>query len=268
MSYTFILVARGNSAPMPSVTPEEPAWPPVLKASWLNQTFVHWPFRPVDVQALLPEGLLADEYDDLAWVSLTPFLMAGVRPAVVPATPRFTTFPETNLRTYVRRPNGRDGVWFLSLEVASAAMLATRYVVGAPYHLGDLGMSEHGDTVVYTGTRRGGEPSYHLRIRRGEPVQPSDRDIWLTSRWRGYTRRFGILFETPVEHEPWPLSSGIIEQFSETLTHAAGLPAPTGEPVVHFSGGVQHVRVGASRPLLKWRNRDVSGSRPQNDQVE
>jgi uncharacterized protein YqjF (DUF2071 family) len=37
-------------------------------------------------------------------------LMAGLRPVAVPIKPRITTFPETNLRTYVRRPNGRDGI--------------------------------------------------------------------------------------------------------------------------------------------------------------
>jgi hypothetical protein len=31
---------------MPSLSPDERAWPPVLKAGWLQQTFVHWPFRP------------------------------------------------------------------------------------------------------------------------------------------------------------------------------------------------------------------------------
>ncbi|NMI01674.1 DUF2071 domain-containing protein [Pseudonocardia sp. K10HN5] len=231
--------------------PDVRAWPPVLEAAWLKLTFVHWPFRPADVQRLLPRGLLVDEFDDMAWVSLTPLLMAGVRPAGVSVAPRSTTFPETNLRTYVRRPDGRDGVWLLSLEVASAVMLTARYAVGAPYHLGDLSVSEHGGALVYAGARRGGEPSYHLVIRPGERIQPSDRDIWLTSRWRGYTRRFGILFETPVEHEPWPLSTGVIEQFSETLANSVGLPAPAGEPVVPFSEGVRNVRLGASRPLLR-----------------
>jgi uncharacterized protein YqjF (DUF2071 family) len=149
-------------------------------------------------------------------------------------------------------------VWFLSLEVASAVMLAARYAVGAPYHLGDLSVSEHGGTVVYAGARRGGEPSYHLVVRPGDRIQPSDRDIWLTSRWRGYTRRFGILFETPVEHEPWPLSGGSIEQFSETLLSSAGLPAPGDEPVVHFSEGVRDVRLGASRPLLREHRNDAA----------
>jgi hypothetical protein len=63
----------GNSPHMPSLSPDERARPPVLKAGWLRQTFLHWPFRPADVQVLLPPGLLVDEYDGMAWVSLTPF---------------------------------------------------------------------------------------------------------------------------------------------------------------------------------------------------
>jgi uncharacterized protein len=236
---------------MPSLSPDERAWPPVLKAGWLKQTFVHWPFRPADVQAILPRGLLVDEYGGMAWVSLTPFLMAGLRPAGVRRHPAFKTFPETNLRTYVRRPDGRDGIWFLTLEVGSATMLTARYAVGAPYHLGDLSVSEHGGAIAYAGARRGGGPSYHLVVRPGDPIESSDRDIWLTGRWRAYTRRFGILLETPVEHEPWPLCTGVIEQLTETLVRSAGLPAPNGDPVVHFSTGVRNVHLGASRPLRR-----------------
>ena len=135
-------------------------------------------------------------------------------------------YAKTNLRTYVRRPDGRDGIWLLSLEVGSAAMLAARCAVGAPYHLGDLSLSEHDGAVWYAGARRGGDPSYHLIVRPGDPIQPSHRDIWLTGRWRAYTRRWGILFETPVEHEPWPLSTAVIEQITETLMRSTGLPAP------------------------------------------
>ena len=72
--------------------------------------------------------------------------------------------------------------------------------------------------------------------------------MWLTSRWRAYTHRFGRLWETPVEHEPWPLRDAAVDVLDETLTTAAGLPAPTAEPLVHFSEGVRHVRFGASRP--------------------
>ncbi|MFF1306336.1 YqjF family protein [Streptomyces sp. NPDC058307] len=223
---------------------------PALRARWLRQTFVHWPFRPEDVQALLPPGLVVDQYDGAAWVGFTPFVMADVRPPGVPASaPWLPTFAETNLRTYVRREDGRDGIWFLSIEVACPLMLAAR-AVGAPYTLGDLRVTTDGDTVSYTGSRGAGRVSYRLDVRPGEPLQPTERDVWLTSRWRAYTRQLGVVLETPVEHEPWPLAGAAVDVLEETLTAAVGLPAPLDEPVVHYSPGVRHVRLGPSRPLF------------------
>ncbi|MDH6566260.1 uncharacterized protein YqjF (DUF2071 family) [Streptomyces sp. SAI-117] len=223
---------------------------PVLRTRWLRQTFVHWPFPPEAVQALLPRELVADEYDGVAWVGLTPFVMADARPAGVPAAvPGLPSFAETNLRTYVRREDGRDGIWFLAVQVACPLMLAAR-AVGAPYTLGHLRVGTDGDTVSYTGRQGGGRVSYRLDVRPGEPVQPTERDVWLTSRWRAYTRRLGVLFETPVEHEPWPLAGAAVDVLEETLTAAVGLPVPLDKPVVHYSPGVRHVRLGPSRPLV------------------
>ncbi|WP_229923412.1 YqjF family protein [Streptomyces candidus] len=228
---------------------------PALRADWLTQTFVHWPFRPEAVQALLPGGLVVDEYEGAAWVGLTPFVMSDVRPPCVPASlaAGVLTFAETNLRTYVRHRDGRDGLWFLSLEVAFPPMLAAR-VVGAPYNPGTLHVSTEGDTVSYSGFRWIGDASYRLVVRPGGPIEPTERDVWLTSRWRAYTRRLGILWETPVEHEPWPLADADICVLEETLTAAAGLrEAPLGEPLVHFSEGVRYVRLGPSRPCFPER---------------
>ncbi|PIM66110.1 hypothetical protein CTU88_44975, partial [Streptomyces sp. JV178] len=151
---------------------------PVLRAGWSTQAFVHWPFRPDQVQALLPEGLEVDTYEDTAWVSLTPFVMADVRTPGLPASTRgLPTFAETNLRTYVRTPDGRDGLWFLSLEVGCPLMLAAR-AFGAPYRLGRLRMSRDLTAVSYAGTRWSGGASYRLVVRPGEPIRPAERDVW------------------------------------------------------------------------------------------
>ncbi|MFD3839550.1 DUF2071 domain-containing protein [Streptomyces sp. NPDC058642] len=158
------------------------------------------------------------------------------------------TFPETNLRTYVRGPGGRDGVWFLAIEVGFPLMLAAR-AVGAPYHAGRLEVSRCEDSVAYTGSRRAGDSSYRLVVRPGGPVTPTERDVWLTSRWRAYTHRLGAVWDTPVAHEPWPLRGGTLDQLHETVTLAASLPAPRTEPLVHFSDGVRHVRIGVSLPV-------------------
>lgn len=243
-------VTPGDSPCVVAYGAEQRVRVPALRAGWLRQTFVHWAFPPDTVQALLPEQLVADEYEGAAWVGLTPFMMADVRPPAVPAlVPGLPTFAETNLRTYVRHRDGTDGLWFLSIEVACPLMSAAR-AVGAPYHPGTLSVSPAGDAVSYAGSRWVGEASYRLVVRPGEPITPTERDVWLTSRWRAYTRRFGMLWETPVEHEPWPLADAAVDVLEETLTAAAGLPAPTAAPLVHFSEGVRHVRLGVSRPRV------------------
>jgi uncharacterized protein YqjF (DUF2071 family) len=203
---------------------------PALRASRLTQTFVHWPFRPEAVQALLPAHLVVDEYEGAAWVGLTPFVMADVRlPGLLAATPGLPAFAETNLRTYVRQPDGRDGLWFLSVEVACPLLPAAR-AVGVPYSPGSLSVSAAGDRVSYAGSRWTGGASYRLVVRPGDPVEPTERDVWPTSRWRAYTRRLGMLWETPVEHEPWPLAHACVDVLEQTLTTAAGLPRPPARP--------------------------------------
>ncbi|WP_181795544.1 YqjF family protein [Streptomyces sp. WELS2] len=218
----------------------------------MTQTFVHWAYPVEAVRALVPEPLEVEEYEGGAWVGFTPFVMADVRPAGVPARlPGLPTFAETNLRTYVRHPNGRDGLWFLSLEVACPLMPGAR-AIGAPYRPGALEVTRSGESVRYTGRGRTGRPSCRLAVRPGAPIErPTGRDVWPTSRWRAYTRRLGLLWETPVEHEPWPLAGATVEELEETLTAEAGLPAPAGEPVTHFSDGVRHVRMGVSVPCSR-----------------
>ncbi|OPG10943.1 hypothetical protein B1R27_00010 [Streptomyces sp. GKU 895] len=96
-----------------------------LRAGWLTQTFLHWAYAPELIQRLLPDGLTVATYDGHAWVGLTPFVMADVRPPGSPVA--LAALPETNLRTYVRGPGDREGLWFLSIEVASPVMLAGRH---------------------------------------------------------------------------------------------------------------------------------------------
>src|SRR5687768_9029688 len=98
---------------MVSITAEQHVSLPLLRASWQTLTFVHWCVEPDRIQKLLPDGLTVDVYDGAAWVGLTPFVMANMRPPGVPDLPRLKKWarvagvastPETNLRTYVRGP--------------------------------------------------------------------------------------------------------------------------------------------------------------------
>ncbi len=110
---------------------------------------------------------------------------------------------------------------------------------------------EEGDTVRYRSRRRVGAAATHdIVVRPGEPFDAvPERDHWLTGRWRAHTRIATLPATAPVEHEPWPLCRASVLRLEETLLSAAGLPAPTGAPLVHYSPGV-HVRLGAPQP--RW----------------
>lgn len=152
--------------------------------------------------------------------------------------------PETNLRTYVRGPEGRDGVWFLSLDIGSGMQAGVlRGAVGAPYHKGHLTVERRSRSVAYAGKRAGGGPSYRLRVRPGEPIAPTELETWLTGRWRAYTVHLGQLLATPLEHEPWQLRRADLEDLRQDLTTAAGIEGLS-EPVVHYADRVGQVRVG------------------------
>ena len=229
--------------------PEEEVQNPASRQRWHAMTFLHWRYEPDDVGPLLPAGLAADTHDGSAWVSLTPFLMKDFRLGPLPAVPGVSTFPETNLRTYVRSPDGRDGLWFFSLEADSVAtVVGASSLYGVPYEFADMNV-EQGQVVRYRSSRREKpEIGHDISVRPAAPCQsPSELDHWLTGRWRAYSTIAGRLVTVAVQHQPWPLWDAEVVTLRETLLAAAGLPEPPEEPVVQYSPGVD-VRLGVPLP--------------------
>lgn len=88
-----------------------PRHPWVMRMTWSQLLFAHWPVEPEQVAPLLPAGLTLDTRDGKAWVGVVPFFMSDVAPRCCPAIPRFSRFLELNVRTYVTC-KGKPGVWF------------------------------------------------------------------------------------------------------------------------------------------------------------
>jgi len=102
-----------------------------MRQSWLDLTFLHWPYEPATVRSLVPAGLTLDLHDGAAWIGLVPFLITGLTLPGAPAMPWLSRFPETNVRTYVIDGEGKRGVWFFSLDAARwAAVLGARLAYG------------------------------------------------------------------------------------------------------------------------------------------
>ena len=237
-----------------------------MRMRWSELTFLHWPYEPDRVQRLLPSGLTAETFDGAAWVGLIPFRMT-VRASRGPAVPWVSYFPETNVRTYVRAPDGSTGIWFFSLDAAQpGAVLAARAWLGLPYQWARMavrvdGSGGDGSVVRYRCARHGrpGRRSGHARprptstadVRIGPPIDRGDvsgLEDFLTARFRLYSAVRGSLLSMPAEHGPWPLQRARTLGLRDRLVQAAGLPAPAGDPLVLYSPGVD-VRVGRSRRI-------------------
>ena len=228
---------------------------PVMLQGWKNLSYVHWAYPPEVVQRRLPPGLEVDAFDGFAWVGLVAFQMERIRPPRGPAVPYLGTFPETNVRTYVKGRDARSGVWFDSLDINRLLPVAVaRRAYGLPYMWSKMRIVTDPRVVTYETERRWPGPrraTSTLVIRRGEPLAPSQVDPltqFLTARWGLYTQLGSRLAYAPVEHEPWPLERARLGHLHDELVAAAGYPAPAGEPLVHYSPGVD-VRIGLPRLL-------------------
>jgi uncharacterized protein YqjF (DUF2071 family) len=223
---------------------------PVMIHRWLQLTFLHWSYDAEAVQRLLPPGLEVETFEDRAWVGLVPFRM-WVAPPRSPALPWLSRFPETNVRTYVRDRHGRSGVWFFSLEAARLpAVVAARVFYRLPYYWASMRVVAEPDRLSYTTRRTWPGPrgaGGRVVVRPGEVVpaqQVTQLEHFLTARWRLFSHASsGTLRYADAWHEPWVLHRAEVEQCDDTLVAAAGLPAPVGEPLVHYSPGVE-VRIG------------------------
>lgn len=227
---------------------------PVGFMRWEHVSFLHWSYDAEVLRPLLPRGLKVDTWEGRAWVGLVPFVMAGVRPRGLPRVPGISTFPEFNVRTYVRDADGRDGLLFLTLEASQPLMLSGRPALGLGYTLARMRVSRRGTDVGYASRRlwpRNPVARLRLVVATGAPMSEQERmpfDDWLTGRWRAFSRVRGRLLATPVEHEPWPLHHATVPVPDTRLLVACGLPQPAAAPIVHYAPGVT-VRMGVPRAV-------------------
>lgn len=213
---------------------------------WESLTFLHWPIEPSEIAHLIPPPLELDVFEGAAWIGITPFSMSYVgTPAI--RMPLVRSFVEINVRTYVRAPDGRDGIWFFSLECPRIAVIAGLRLLGLPYVDASAVLNHNEATIQYASRRRSGGAAFWAAASVGGPIpRPDALTTFLTGRWNAFTRVTGSLVQVPIEHEPWPLHHANARANAGELLAENDLPAVTGEPLAHFSPAV-HVRIGCPR---------------------
>ena len=275
-----------------------PRGPWVMRQDWRDLLFLHWEWDAEAIQATLPRGLTVDTFDDggvsgpRAYLGVVPFQMQRVLPRGLAGWPRrgvlgrgglrrgvpgVSSFGELNLRTYVRGPDGRPGVWFYSLDAHQRlAVWLARRLFALPYHYARIYQVEptragrerrieyHWSRLGSTQTvDRGGTPrpaAFEYRVEvdgTPRPTTAGTLDFWLVERYLLFSRRplrdFGShdpepteaegprerLYVGRVEHEPYPLRPVTLDRYESSIFSLNGFDPPTAPPVsVLWSPGV------------------------------
>lgn len=214
-----------------------PKQPWVMRMTWSDLLFAHWPVEPQSVASLLPAGVTLDTRDGKAWVGVVPFLMSNVAPRFCPSVPGLSRFLELNVRTYVS-VGGKPGVWFFSLDAASrVAVRVARATFNLPYMDAKMAISQdNGGTVHYQSTRtHRGEPSADYDASYSAAggfcrAEVGSLEQWLTARYCLYSaNRRGRIFRGEIDHPPWSLAPANYIEQTNTMGHAHGFSFE-GEP--------------------------------------
>jgi len=225
--------------------PDQPVHLALSLQRWEHLTFVHWRYPPAALTALVPPGLRLQLLDGSAWVGLTPFALGDLRVPVLPPVPGWSTFAETNLRTYVT-DGRRDGVLFLRVHCARRLVTAGfRAGLGLPYAFVRGAVRPGRGTTTYEA------PGTRVVTEIGDPLEPDPLVASLTGRWSAFSHHLGALLRVPVEHEAWPLHDARVSRVTTDLFRKSGIPDPRGEPLVHWSPRVD-VRIGPPRLRPTW----------------
>jgi uncharacterized protein YqjF (DUF2071 family) len=217
-----------------------PTRPWLMTQTWHDLLFAHWPMEPEDLRFKVPAAFELDLFDGVAWIGIVPFYMSNVGFRGLPTLPKVSEFPELNVRTYIR-VGGRPGVYFFSLDAASApAVRAARMLLNLPYFAASMSVSRHSSTTKYE-SRRNADPVAEF-CGNYEPVgsaftpQKGSLEHFLSERYcLHHVRRRGQPYRIDIHHSPWLLQPAQADIRRNGMAAAAGLTLPDCAPLLHFA---------------------------------
>lgn len=217
-----------------------PRGPWIMKQTWHDLLFMHWAMAPEIIRPLVPPALDLDMYEGQAYLAVAPFWMSGIRTRFLPPTPGLSSFPELNVRTYVRYKDV-PGVYFFSLDAGNlTAVRVARAAYGLPYFHAEMSVKSLGENYEYSSRRLCSPRPAEFRGRYRPVTPPTFREKaslehFLTERYCLYAVRGKGVFRAYIHHLPWPLQDAEAEIELNTMPQAAGIELPSDRPLLHFA---------------------------------
>lgn len=210
----------------------------IMGQGWRDLLFVSWPVPVESVRSFIPGSVEIDTLDGSAWLSVVPFWMDRARFRGLPPIPFISSFPEVNVRTYVR--SGEHlAVWFLSLDTQSHInVFLARHAFHLPYFYADVEMDRGGDAIRFRSVRRDDEARFEVSYRpEGEEFTPKEGSLehFLTERYSMVCAdEDGDVYRGDIQHAPWRLRNVSWTPRAMDLVAACGIDV-AGDPVVFYA---------------------------------
>ena len=211
-----------------------------MRQEWDRLLFAHWAAAAEQLRPLVPAMLDLDMRDGRCWVAVTPFYVSGLRARALPAVPGTSSFPELNVRTYVRF-DGKPGVYFFSLDAGSiSAVMGARMFYALPYFYAQMRVRYAADSVHYVCSRRHKGKTAEFEADYGptgpsSTAAPGSLEQFLTERYCLYAVEAGRVYRAEIHHVPWPLQPAKATISTNTMAKAAGIELPPEPPLLHFA---------------------------------
>ncbi|KWX70870.1 hypothetical protein AML91_26575 [Paenibacillus jilunlii] len=208
-----------------------PQGPWLMKQTWNDLLFAHWPVNEAHLTPYIPPGLELQQWEGTPWISVSPFLIDPLRLRGCPRLPFVHRFLELNIRTYVVN-NGKAGVFFLNLDASSRLAVGTaRAAAHLPYRYAK--MSCHSDREYIQYSSRKQIPGYGQAEFTGSykakgasvfHAEPGSLLHWLTERYCLYASGSkNRLYVGDIHHLPWTLQEADLQIDTNTATRSLGL---------------------------------------------
>jgi uncharacterized protein len=214
---------------------------------WNDLLFAHWPVPVSSLASLLPDWLDVDTYQGSAWLGVVPFWLDRIKIRGVPSVPGVRSFPDLNLRTYVRdRYTGTPGIFCFSLDASNLVAIAVaRMIYHLPYYWAEMRLEQRSEREFAFYSRRlfaGRQVMFKARYRGLGPTHKTAEmragtfEHYITERTCLFSsNRSGQPIRANLHYVPWPLEEAEAEIECNDLPSTVGLELPQLDPVLHYT---------------------------------
>ena len=205
-----------------------------MSQTWDDLLFAHWPVDPAQLEHLVRPPLRIDTVEDRAWLGVVTFNISRIQLRGLPVFGPVSSFPEVNLRTYVRLDD-RPGVLFLSLHCPNRlAMALARPWFRLPYRHAQVCLARGAEGTEFASRSREHADfaaAYAPTFATSDDSASLGR--WLAERYCYYAQSVRATYRCDIAHQPWPLTGATARIAANTLVAPFGLSLPSVDPLLH-----------------------------------